>query len=87
LIDEITPHPDEPMFEVQGPIALIRLPLARCRAGDETFLVDNLAVAVRQDGIWRTPPDEGVRRPEFARQRGSDYTDVHLKNRSGNAAR
>ncbi len=51
-IDEILPHPDEPAFDIQGPIALIRLPLAQCKAGGDTHLVDNLGVAVRQDGTW-----------------------------------
>jgi hypothetical protein len=53
-IDEVTPHPDPPSFKVDGPVALIRLPLAECRVGDETHFVENLAMAVRQNGNWRS---------------------------------
>lgn len=53
VIGEITPHPGTPHFEVQGPVAVIRLPLARCRSGANTYLVDNLVIATRRDGKWQ----------------------------------
>jgi len=51
--DEISPHPTSTQFEMQAPVAVIRLPMARYRKGERTSSDEYLAIAARQHGDWR----------------------------------
>jgi len=51
--DEVGPHPAPTRFEIQAPVAVIRLPMASCRKGERTSPVEYLAIAGRRHGDWR----------------------------------
>ncbi len=50
---QVGPHPAAPHYQIQGSVAVIRLPLAECRSGGENLLIDTLVVATRHGGQWR----------------------------------
>jgi len=51
--DEIAPHPASTQFEIQAPVAVVRLPMVSCRKGELASPVEYLAIAARQHGAWR----------------------------------
>jgi len=52
-IDEIVPLSEPPMYEVQGPLAVMRGKTVRYRLGDEWHTVEALSVVMQRDGQWR----------------------------------
>jgi hypothetical protein len=51
--DEILPHPASTQFDLRGPVAVVRLPMASCRKGERTSLVEYLAIVARQNSEWK----------------------------------
>jgi len=52
-VDEVVPSTDLPVYEVQGPLAIIRWKKARLRMGENWHTIEGLDVAVERDGLWR----------------------------------
>ncbi len=52
-VDEVVPSTDQPVYEVQGPLAIMRWKKARLRMGENWHTVEGLDVAVERDGLWR----------------------------------
>ena len=53
-VDEIVPLSDPPVYEVQGPLAVMQWKKARLRIGDQWHTVEGLEIAIQRDGEWRS---------------------------------
>jgi len=52
-IDEVVPLTDPPVYEAQGPLAIVRWKKARLRMGENWHTIEGLDVGVQRDGLWR----------------------------------
>jgi hypothetical protein len=52
-VGKVEPHPRKPVFDIQGPVAVILFPVAISRVDNQATPVETLTVAIRRDGQWR----------------------------------
>jgi hypothetical protein len=51
--DEVVPLAEPPVFQVQGPVAVVRWKIARVRVGDEWHTAENTDILAQHEGQWQ----------------------------------
>lgn len=52
-VDEVVPMTEPPVYEVQGPLAIVQFKKVGVRVGGESYTVEDLDVVAQHEGSWR----------------------------------